>query len=289
MNLSDQASDFPKKLSTGEKVSPLQSPFTEISNLIENFNTMSAELRNRFGEIQDSAKKLRRANHLKDEFLATLSHELRTPLNIIVGHTELLKNPSNSKEDMDFSIDAIERASKAQTQLVSDLLDVSAITTGKIQLKPQFISLSDLVLTLVENFKFSANSKGISLSPNIMDSPCMFYGDETRLQQIFWNLISNSIKFTPKGGFVAVELANEGDAYVVRVRDSGKGIDKEFLPHVFERFRQEDASSTRKYGGLGLGLSIVYHLVDLHGGTIQVFSDGVDTGSTFEIRFPRQS
>lgn len=285
--LSEQASVLPEKLSSGQKTLPLESPFTEIINLISSFNSMAVELGNRFKDLQESTSKLRQANVLKDEFLATLSHELRTPLNIIVGHAELLKNPKNSAEDNDFSIDAIERATKSQTQLINDLLDVSAITTGKIRFMPTPISISEIVKSLVENLKFSASSKGVKITSNVPHSPAIFIGDEVRMQQIIWNLLSNSIKFTPKGGSINIDVLDEEDQYIIRVQDTGKGIDPHFLPYVFDRFRQEDGSSTRKYGGLGLGLSIVYHLVDMHGGTISVNSPGIDLGSTFEIRFPK--
>lgn len=289
IRLSEQTSNLPDRMDKEPLPLVLNSSIFEIKTLVENYKYMAKELGKRFNQLQDSSKKIQIADRIKDEFLSTLSHELRTPLNIIVGHTEILKSNKDLPEDIKFSLDAIERASTAQTQLVSDLLDVSAITTGKINFKPTNISLNEIIKTLLQNFKFSAAQRGISLEGKISNENCVVFGDETRLQQIVWNLISNSIKFTPSGGKIIVEVYKDAGKNVIRVSDNGKGIDPEFLPHIFERFRQEDSSSTRKYGGLGLGLSIVYHLVELHGGTINAVSEGIGKGSTFTVRLPTVS
>jgi PAS domain S-box-containing protein len=226
-------------------------------------------------------------NRIKDEFLATLSHELRTPLNVILGHAEILKTEAPSLgEDLDTSIDAIFRNAKVQNQIIGDLLDVSAIITGKISFNPTILDPGDVAKTAVESIRFAALSKGVKLTLVPDGHHCYISGDPVRLQQVVWNLLSNAVKFTPKGGEVTVTTFGENSCCNIEVRDTGQGIEPNFLPYVFDRFRQEDSSMTRKFGGLGLGLSIVRQLVELHGGTINVESRGKGQGSSFRVSLP---
>ncbi len=230
-------------------------------------------------------------NRIKDEFLATLSHELRTPLNVILGHAELLKEETEDlkeqfSEDLESSIEAIYRNALSQNQIIGDLLDVSAIITGKMSFNPVQTSLKEVTELAAEGIRFAAEAKGVALNVKLEDSSCPLLGDPTRIQQIIWNLLSNAVKFTPRGGRIDLSIREETSQYVVEVADTGLGIEPNFLPYVFDRFRQEDNSMTRKFGGLGLGLSIVRQLVELHGGTITVTSRGKGQGTTFRIVFP---
>lgn len=230
----------------------------------------------------------RRANQLKDEFLATLSHELRTPLNIIYGYSELLKNfpdKMSEKEKYD-SIDAIYRNAVDQSNIVNDILDVSRIITGKMNVNLSLQKPSEVILAVAKNSIRLAEVKNIKLITDIPKDPLYIMMDPTRMQQIVWNLVSNAIKFTPSQGEVLIKNYKEDENCVIEVKDSGIGISSDFLPHIFERFRQEDGSMTRKYGGLGLGLSIVKHLVEMHGGTVEARSGGKDKGSTFLLKIP---
>ena len=226
------------------------------------------------------------ANRLKDEFLAVVSHELRTPLTPILGWLELLKTDDPDAEFRRQAYDVIERNTRAQAQIVNDLLDVSRIISGKLKLELESINLSDVVRAAIETVAPTARVKGVTLEAELPARKAINMGDADRLQQVAWNLISNAVKFTPRGGQVTVKLARENSEYVMRVVDSGAGIAPEFLPYVFERFRQADASSTRATGGLGLGLSIVRHLVEQHGGEVGVDSAGLGQGSTFSVHLP---
>jgi CheY-like chemotaxis protein/nitrogen-specific signal transduction histidine kinase len=227
-----------------------------------------------------------RMNLLKDEFLATLSHELRTPLNGILGWSQLLSMGGLSGEESDEGLQAIERNARAQTQLIDDLLDMSRIISGKIRLDVQWTELAAVVEAAIESVRPSADAKGILLRKIVDPLAGPVAGDPTRLQQVVWNLLTNAIKFTPKGGKVDVLLARVNSHLELTVRDTGIGIKPEFLPVAFERFRQADGSTTRAYGGLGLGLSIVKHLVELHGGTVQAKSPGEGQGATFIVSLP---
>ena len=226
------------------------------------------------------------ANRLKDEFLAVVSHELRTPLTPILGWLELLKTDDPDAAFRQQAYEVIERNTRAQAQIVNDLLDVSRIVSGKLKLELQTIDLRDVVNAAIETVEPTARVKGVNLDADLPARAAVNVGDADRLQQVSWNLISNAVKFTPRGGQVTVRLARQHSQYVVEVGDSGAGIAPEFLPHVFERFRQADASSTRATGGLGLGLSIVRHLVEQHGGTVGVDSRGLGLGSTFRVCLP---
>ncbi len=226
------------------------------------------------------------ANRLKDEFLAVVSHELRTPLTPILGWLELLKTDDPDADFRKQAYDVIERNTRAQAQIVNDLLDVSRIISGKLKLELISIDLSEVVRAAIETVEPTARVKGVALLADLPARGAGSVGDADRLQQVAWNLIANAVKFTPRGGQVKVKLAREDSGYALEITDSGAGIAPEFLPHVFERFRQADASSTRATGGLGLGLSIVRHLVEQHGGSVSVDSPGLGQGSTFRVHLP---
>lgn len=227
-----------------------------------------------------------RMNRIKDEFVATLSHELRTPLNAIIGWAQILRR-GGDVEDIREASEVIERNARVQATMIEDLLDASRITSGKLRLDLQSIDLTSVVLAALETISPGAQAKGVRME-RLLDPlhQVRISGDPTRLQQVFWNLLSNAVKFTPKGGKVQV-LVERIDSHVeVSVSDTGQGIEPSFLPHVFDRFRQQDAASNRKHGGLGLGLSIVRHLVELHGGTIYARSAGEGLGATFVVTLP---
>jgi PAS domain S-box-containing protein len=226
------------------------------------------------------------ANQLKDQFLATLSHELRTPLNAIIGWIHMLERDMASPERVRYAIDIIRRNAKLQAQLIEDILDVSRIITGKLTIEPQVLSVAGLVDTTVSGLLPAAALKQIQLTPEIPDQLPAIEGDPKRLQQVLGNVISNAIKFTPEQGSVTVRCEVSGGWVVIDVEDSGCGIARELLPHIFDRFRQGDSRSTRRHGGLGLGLAIARHLVELHGGDIQAYSEGNGKGTTFRIRLP---
>ncbi|GAB1545055.1 hypothetical protein NUACC21_77310 [Scytonema sp. NUACC21] len=225
------------------------------------------------------------ANRLKDEFLITVSHELRTPLNAISGWAHLLQAGKLNQEQTQRAIATIERNAKAQAQLVDDLLDTSQIVIGKLRLEPQVLDLATVVFSALDSVRHAAEVKDIDLQLQLAELEPVL-GDPNRLLQVVWNLLSNAVKFTPQGGRIEVDLSGTNSFVQLRVRDTGVGIDAEFLPHVFERFRQADGSTTRKFGGLGLGLAIVRHLVELHGGTVRADSDGEGKGATFTIQLP---
>ncbi|HYG81863.1 MAG TPA: ATP-binding protein [Pyrinomonadaceae bacterium] len=226
------------------------------------------------------------SSRLKDEFLATLSHELRTPLTAINGWTAILRSCRLDEQAADRALEIIERNTRLQTQLIEDLLDVSRIVAGKLRLDIRPVNPAPSVEAAVDALRPTAEDKGVSLQQMIDAGVGTIAGDPARLQQVVSNLISNAIKFTPRGGRVEVRLGREGGHALIEVSDTGEGIGPEFLPHVFERFRQADMSTTREHGGLGLGLAIVRHLVILHGGTIRAESGGAGLGSTFTVRIP---
>jgi signal transduction histidine kinase/DNA-binding response OmpR family regulator len=226
------------------------------------------------------------ANRTKDEFLATLSHELRTPLSAILGWSHLVRTGKLDDQQMSRAFETIERNARSQSQLIDDLLDVSRIITGKLQIEPRSLDLCTVIDASIEGVRPAFEAKHIELETKFESDSCFVAGDPNRLQQIFWNLLSNAIKFTPEGGKVWV-TAEQVDSHVrISVGDSGIGISPEFLPYIFDRFRQADGSTTRIHGGLGLGLSIVKHLVQLHGGTVEVKSDGKNKGAMFIVTLP---
>ncbi|HEY9810770.1 MAG TPA: PAS domain-containing protein [Halomicronema sp.] len=226
------------------------------------------------------------ANRIKDEFLAVLSHELRSPLNPILGWAKLLRSRSFSRETTERALETIERNAKLQTQLIEDLLDVSRILQGKLSLKVVPTNLSQIIEAALETVNLSAEAKSIKIIRNIDLNVDLVMGDSGRLQQIVWNLLSNAVKFTPVGGEVKVTLKEQNRNALIIVKDNGQGIDPQFLPYVFDSFRQGDSSITRKFGGLGLGLSIARHLVELHGGKVKVESLGEGRGATFTVELP---
>jgi signal transduction histidine kinase/DNA-binding response OmpR family regulator len=223
------------------------------------------------------------ANRTKDEFLATLSHELRTPLSAILGWSHLVRSGKLDEDQLMRAFETIERNARSQSQLIDDLLDVSRIITGKLQIEPRPLDLCGVIEAASDAVRPSVEAKGIQFEMLLDVETCVVRGDANRLQQIFWNLLSNAIKFTPAGGRVRVAVERAGPQVKVSVSDSGIGITSEFLPYIFDRFRQADGSTTRVHGGLGLGLSIVRHLLELHDGNIEVQSEGKGKGATFIV------
>ena len=226
------------------------------------------------------------ANRAKDEFLATLSHELRTPLTAILGWARLLLGGNLPEGTAGGALETIERNAKAQAQLIDELLDVSRIVTGKLRLDTRPVEFSRVIEAAVESVRPAARAKKIRLEVVLEPLGVPLLGDAGRLQQVAWNLLSNAVKFTPEGGRVGVLLRRAGPHAEVRVEDTGQGIGADFLPHVFDRFRQADGSTTRRHGGLGLGLAIARHLVELHGGAISADSEGEGRGASFTVRLP---
>lgn len=226
---------------------------------------------------------LRESNRLKDEFLATLSHELRTPLNVILGWTRMLLNDHLNEKARKHALTLIDRNAQAQAQLVNDLVDMSRMTTGKLQVELEALPLIPVLEAALESVQPAAEAKNISIHTSWHVADANVLADATRLQQILWNLLSNAIKFTPDGGRITMSASEIDRRIRIEVTDSGIGIEPAFLPHVFDRFRQADSATTRRYGGLGLGLAIVNDLVRLHGGDVEVRSRGVDEGATFVV------
>ena len=224
---------------------------------------------------------------MKDEFLATLSHELRTPLNAILGWSQIIGNGNNDPDDLAEGVAVIQRNARAQSQIIEDLLDMSRIISGKVRLDVQRLDLSAIAQASVASIRPTADAKGVRLM-SVIDPlhDVVVTGDANRLQQVLWNLLTNAIKFTPKGGRVQMLLERVNSHLEISVIDTGEGIPADFLPFVFDRFRQADASTTRRHGGLGLGLSIVKQLVELHGGSIRVKSAGSGHGTTFIVSLP---
>jgi len=226
------------------------------------------------------------ANRAKDEFLATVSHELRTPLNAILGWAHMLRNSNLDQTTQARALETVERNARSQAQLIEDILDVSRIVTGKVRLDVRPVELVPVVEAALDAVRPAADAKGILIETILDQEAGPISGDPDRLQQIVWNLASNAVKFTPKGGLVRIRLKRVNSQIDIVMSDSGQGITAEFLPYVFDRFRQADASSTRRYGGLGLGLAIVRHLVEMHGGTVRAESAGFEKGSTFTVTLP---
>jgi CheY-like chemotaxis protein len=225
------------------------------------------------------------ASRAKDEFLSTLSHELRTPLNAIVGWSGLLRSGAIPENQRERAIETVERNARVQARLIEEMLDLSRIEQGKLVLSVGPVEMVRVVEAAIEAVRPAADGKGVRLQP-VLDSHATIVGDADRLQQIIWNLLSNAIKFTGKGGRVQVRLHRAQSFVEVAVADDGQGITRDFLPHVFDRFRQGDATFTRRAGGLGLGLAIARSLVELHGGNIAAASDGEGRGATFTVRLP---
>jgi signal transduction histidine kinase/CheY-like chemotaxis protein len=251
----------------------------EVGAVAEAFNDMLSQIKLREEELQNALR-------LKDEFLATVSHELRTPLNAMLGWSHVLRDPQVTPPIMRQAVDAIDRNAQMQARLIEDILDVSRMITGKLRLEPRPTDLTAIVLSAVEVVKASADAKKIAIQVDLPPTAPLL-GDADRLRQVVWNILSNAVKFTPQGGHVHVTLSELGHEYEIDVRDSGRGIAADFLPYIFQPFRQADGSTTRTQGGLGLGLAIARHLTELSGGSIYATSEGSNRGATFSIRLPR--
>jgi PAS domain S-box-containing protein len=276
--------EFPLKSADGEfrsfltRVTPLRD---EQGRVVRWFgtNTDVEELRRALKQAED-------ANRLKDEFLATLSHELRTPLTSILGWARMLSNGQLDEATTARALETIERNAKAQSQLIEDILDVSRVITGKLRLEVQPVDLATVIESSIDAVLPAAEAKGIRLQRVLDSGASMVSGDPTRLRQVIWNLLSNAIKFTPRSGRVQVRLERINSHVEIIVADDGQGISPDVLPFIFERFRQADSTTTRAHGGLGLGLAIVRHLVEMHGGTVEVESPGEGLGATFCVKLP---
>ncbi|HKQ74714.1 MAG TPA: chemotaxis protein CheB [Blastocatellia bacterium] len=235
---------------------------------------------------QQARQEAETANHVKDEFLATLSHELRSPLNSIQGWADLLLSGGLDEQAAARAIEIIARNARAQNQLIADLLDVSRITTGKLRFETGVIDLIQVIEAAAETVRPAAEAKGVELQLRLDPAAGPVSGDDTRLQQVVWNLLSNAIRSTPRGGRVEMRLERDGAQAAIIVRDTGEGISADLLPHIFDRFRQADGTTTRQHGGLGLGLAIVRHLVEAHGGQVNASSEGAGHGATFKVKLP---
>lgn len=235
---------------------------------------------------QAARKEAEMANRAKDQFLATVSHELRTPLNAVSGWIQILRKEDTNPEFLIHGLEVVDRNVRMQTKIIEDILDVSRIITGKLSLSVTQVNLALVVEAALDAVRLAADAKEIRLEWALDPDVGTVSGDPGRLQQVVWNLVSNAIKFTPKGGVVNVRLASIESQAEIRVSDTGKGISSDFLPYVFERFRQADSTSTRQHSGLGLGLAIVRHLVEMHGGTVSAESEGEGRGATFILRLP---
>jgi PAS domain S-box-containing protein len=236
---------------------------------------------------QNARRSAEEASRIKDEFLATVSHELRTPLNAILGWSKLLSAGTLDEKAAARALVTVERNARSQAQLIDDLLDISRIITGKLRLEIYPLDLSRVIEAAIEAVRPAADAKGIRLQVLLDTEAGAISGDSNRLQQVFWNLLTNAVKFTPKGGRVQVRLERINSHVEIVVSDTGQGIAPEFLPHIFDRFRQADQTTTRRYGGLGLGLSIVRQLVEMHGGTVHAESEGEGKGASFVVKLPR--
>jgi signal transduction histidine kinase len=267
-------------LARGEPIAPVSSRISEIDDLATGLRQAAATLQARNRERDE-------ASRLKDEFLMTVSHELRTPLTAICGWARMLSSGEIREAQRGRALDAIDRNAMALNQLVDDLLDMSRIVAGRLRLEVQAVGLDSVVSAAVDTVRPAAAAKGIEIVTAVDPAAATVMGDPVRLQQIIWNLLSNAVRFTPKDGRIEVRVSQDGVRGVeVAVTDSGTGVQPDFLPHVFERFRQADTSTTRAHGGLGLGLAIVRHLVELHGGTVRAENNSGRAGATFRIVLP---
>jgi signal transduction histidine kinase len=289
------------------ELEPIEAPPDEVGDLVGAFAAMVSRVREANQRLVESNEALQlevnerqrmeaereillhrelQASRLKDEFLASVSHELRTPLNAIVGWTQVLALGEPSKPILERATASLLRNAQAQTRVIDDLIDISRIVTGKLQVTLDAVDLRSIVETATDVVRPIGTARRIQLTVAVPDSACLVQGDPGRLQQVLWNLLSNAMKFTTDGGSISVNLRASPDSYVVVVADTGIGITPEFLPHVFERFRQADGSMTRAYGGLGIGLAIVKELTELHGGTVAVSSAGTGLGASFTVTLP---
>ena len=247
---------------------------------------VTTERRRAEAEKSNARQQAEEASRLKEEFLATVSHELRTPLNAVVGWSRLLRSGQLDADGASHAVEVIERNAAAQRQIIEDLLDVSRIVTGKLRISTQPVDLLLVVHAAIDAVRPAAEAKEISISTHIEAPDSIVRADVERLQQVFWNLLANAVKFTPHGGLIDVYIERNDSLAEVRIEDSGPGVPPEFLPHIFERFSQADGSSTRKHGGLGLGLAIVRHLIELHGGTVSATNRESGSGAVLTVRLP---
>jgi signal transduction histidine kinase/CheY-like chemotaxis protein len=253
----------------------------------ERLRAANEQLADALNREQQARKETEAASYMKDEFLMTVSHELRTPLTAIYGWARVLTTKEMARTEQAKALAAIERNAAAQTRLIEDLLDVSRAISGKLRLEPRSVDAAAVVRAAVDSVSSAVQAKGIVLDLSLDETIGPISADPDRLQQIVWNLAANAIKFTPESGRILLTLAKSGAGQIdIIVEDSGAGIAPDFLPFVFERFRQADAGTRRRYGGLGLGLAIVRHLVELHGGTVTAESEGEGKGATFRVRLP---
>jgi signal transduction histidine kinase len=262
----------------------------QVRQLLRTIQTQRTQLERKAGDldraVEERVKELREANRIKDEFLATLSHELRTPLNSILGWAQLLRKGTLDEDTARRAINTIERSTKSLNEIIGDLLEVSRIVTGKFKLQVGPVRLGRIIEAALDAVRPALAAKGIHLQLSLDPDVGVVSGDPSRLQQVVWNLLSNAIKFTPPGGRVKVMLEKVGEDARITVEDSGEGIDPAFLPYVFDRFAQADSTFARKHGGLGLGLAIVRHLVEMHGGRVSAESSGIGNGAAFRISIP---
>jgi signal transduction histidine kinase len=278
-------------LKTMRNVTLLERPLAAITLVTILRSAMQArrrqfEMRDLLARERLAREQAESATRIKDEFLASVSHELRTPLSAVLLWARMLQAGQLNEEQAQQAVRAIASGAEAQSKLIEDLLDVGRMLSGKIRLEVRPHTVAPLLSATVEVLRPMADAKQLRLDVQLEAFPEMSMIDSDRMQQIFWNLLSNAVKFTPTGGRVSVLLAKEGEQVRVTITDTGLGIEADFLPHVFERFRQADSLQTRRHGGLGLGLSIVHQLVELHGGTVQAYSAGHGQGSSFIIRLP---
>lgn len=295
-----------RKLDISLTVSPIMGPNGQVigASKIARDITFQRQARKAIDEAYEEAKRARgeaeqaaaekdrmykqaeESSRLKEEFLATISHELRTPLSAVLGWTRMLRLGQLSEEDKTKALDTIERNARAQAQLIDDLLDVSRIITGKLRMDVRPSDPNGFIDAAVEAVRPAAEAKGVRVQKVIDTGAVSIPGDPVRLQQVVWNLLSNAIKFTPRGGRVQIRSERVNSHLEIVVTDTGQGIPADFLPHVFDRFRQADQKTSRQHGGMGLGLAIVRHLVEMHGGTVRAASDGAGQGATFTVMLP---
>ena len=259
----------------------------EVGRLVDSFNGMLAQIQQHSDDAATLLKREQEANKLKDQFLAAVSHELRTPLNAILGWLHLIKTTNLDAASTDHAIERLERNALSQARVIDDLLDISRIVAGRLQLRSEVVDLRAALEGALDVVKPAFAARYLQLTVDVPTTPALVNGDAGRFQQIFWNLLSNASKFTPVNRSVSVQLAASGTEILLTVGDTGIGIAPEFLPHVFDRFRQADGSMTREHGGLGLGLAIAKELTELQGGTLSAASPGAGKGATFTMRVPQ--
>ena len=287
----DEPFDVPHIEASPDETGELVRAFEEmVRRLLLSNETLRAEVDERRRmqvERETLLTREREANRLKDEFLAAVSHELRTPLNAILGWAQILERTRPTEATVAKAVASLTRNARAQNRVIEDLLDVSRIITGKMQLVFAALDLRSVIESTIEVIAPIAEAKHVRINVHMPSVPCIAHADFDRLRQVMWNLISNAVKFTSNGGAVDVRLSEQDTSFSIAVTDTGIGIPSQFVPHVFERFRQGDGSTTREHGGLGLGLAIVKELTELHGGTVQASSAGPGRGATFTVSLPR--